>query len=293
MTAERLGVDAVLRRAARTVNRVLGRRRAGRRLTVYPDDVFVVSYPRSGNTWLRFLIANLYSRDHPATFRNIEQKIPDIYLHADRRLREFPRPRILKSHEPYDPRYRRVVYVVRDPRDVAVSYYHYRVAFGGADENRSLAPFAASFADGAIDAFGSWGDHVRGWIASRHDPDLLLVRYEDLLAEPIATLRPIAALAGIDADESALARAVELSSATRMRRLEEDRASDGTRAASEPDRRFVRTAASGAGKRELAPESLRVIESAWPHLSAELGYADRGGAFREGASEVQACTLGT
>src|SRR5881397_1861057 len=97
-----------------------GRVIAGRRLTVFPDDVFIVSYPRSGNTWTRFLVGNLVYQDEPVTFANIESRIPEIYLFPDRVLRSLPRPRMLKSHECFDPRYQRVIYIVRDPRDVVV-----------------------------------------------------------------------------------------------------------------------------------------------------------------------------
>src|SRR5258708_8153953 len=98
-----------------------GRQIAGRGLTVFPDDIFLVSYPRSGNTWARFLLGNLIYQDDPITFSNLESRIPEIYFNRDRFLRELPRPRMLKSHECFQPHYPRVIYIVRDPRDVAGS----------------------------------------------------------------------------------------------------------------------------------------------------------------------------
>src|SRR6516165_5909237 len=114
-----------MRVAARLGQVVSGRQLAGRGLTVFPDDAFIVSYPRSGNTWTRFLIGNLIYQDDPVTFANIEARIPEIYFNPDHVMRGLARPRILKSHECFDPRYRRVIYIVRDPRDVAVSFYHH------------------------------------------------------------------------------------------------------------------------------------------------------------------------
>ena len=81
---------------------------AARDLTVLPTDVFLVSYPRSGNTWLRFLLANAL-RPEQATFTTVGEVVPDIYDETDRELLRRPSPRILKSHEPFDPRYPRVV----------------------------------------------------------------------------------------------------------------------------------------------------------------------------------------
>lgn len=57
---------------------------AGRSLAVHPDDTFIVSYPRSGNTWTRFLVANLIHPDQAATFANIERIIPDVEAQSSR-----------------------------------------------------------------------------------------------------------------------------------------------------------------------------------------------------------------
>src|SRR5581483_9049836 len=101
----------------------LGTRPAGRGVTVLPDDVFIVSYLRSGSTWSRFLLGNLVHENHTVTFANLDRFVPSIVAVPDHRLRKLPR--VIKSHECFDPRYPRVIYMVRDPRDVAVSFYHY------------------------------------------------------------------------------------------------------------------------------------------------------------------------
>ncbi|MEL6581985.1 MAG: hypothetical protein AAFQ14_19735, partial [Cyanobacteria bacterium J06621_12] len=66
----------------------------GRKLTVFPDDLFLVSHPKSGNTWIRFLICNLIYPELDITFTNINNMIPDIYLTSNRELQQVPRPRI-------------------------------------------------------------------------------------------------------------------------------------------------------------------------------------------------------
>src|SRR6202047_4436661 len=87
-------------RAITHLGRVLtGRQMAGRNVTVFPDDIFLVSYPRSGNTWTRFLLGNLIFSGGPVTFSNIESRIPEIYFNRDRAMRRLSRPRVLKSHE--------------------------------------------------------------------------------------------------------------------------------------------------------------------------------------------------
>src|SRR5271170_2976990 len=95
----------------RVIKYVLGIDVAGRDLAVYSDDTFIVSYPRSGNTWTRFLVANLVYAGQPVTFANIERLIPDCEALSSRYLKRVARPRIIKSHEYFDPRYKKVIYI--------------------------------------------------------------------------------------------------------------------------------------------------------------------------------------
>src|SRR5882757_4866951 len=92
-------------------NYVLGRQLLEPGVTIFKDDTWYVSYPRSGNTYWRFLTANLISQGKPVDWTNIEQYAPDIYITPDSLLGRLPRPRYLKSHEAYKPAYRRVVLI--------------------------------------------------------------------------------------------------------------------------------------------------------------------------------------
>jgi hypothetical protein len=259
-----------------------GRQIAGRGLTVFPDDIFLVSYPRSGNTWTRFLLGNLIYQKEPVTFSNIESRIPEIYFNPDRFMRELPRPRMLKSHEAFQPHYPRVIYIVRDPRDVAVSFYHHNVKAGNIGEDYPMAHFVPRFIAGEFDhKFGSWRDNVLSWTTLRgNSKNFLMLRYEDMKrdtrAELIKIVRFLEACAfrKIDSSPQALQRAAELSSAERMRELEKKEAKDwvltkNTRG----DKPFVRSATAGGWKSQLDPQSVMEIESAWGELMLSLGYA--------------------
>ena len=265
------------------IGRVLtGRQIAGRGLTVFPDDIFLVSYPRSGNTWTRFLLGNLIYANDAVTFSNIESRIPEIYFNHDRFLRRLPRPRMLKSHECFQPHYPRVIYIVRDPRDVAVSFYHHNVKARNIPDDYPMASFVPRFIAGEFDRkFGSWRDNVLSWTALRaEDPGFVMLRYEEMKRDTAAALLRIAeflersSFRKFDSSPQALQRAIELSSPERMRALEKQEAGDwvltrGTRR----DKPFVRTASSGGWKSQLAPESVAAIESAWWPLMQNLGYA--------------------
>lgn len=124
------GGVGVIRFLVAGVKQAFGLHHPGRNLTVYPDDVFIVSYPKSGNTWTRFLIANLVYPEKNPDFSNINDLLPDPEAVTKRDLERAARPRFLKSHQYFDPRFQKVIYIVRDPRDVVLSEYHFDVNGG-------------------------------------------------------------------------------------------------------------------------------------------------------------------
>jgi hypothetical protein len=261
-----------LKSGARTA---LGTRPAGRNLSVFPDDVFIVSYPRSGNTWTRFLVGNLVYQNEPVTFANVESRIPEIYFYPDRKLRGFARPRILKSHEYFDPRYNKVLYIVRDPRDVAVSMYHYSIKRKNIPDGFEMEEFVPRFMAGEfLEDWGIWDEHVSSWYATRQGKNgFLLLRYEDMLSDPAAALTKVAAFMNLDVGDGVLARAVQLSSSEQMRELEKRQSSLWTLTKdTRPDIAFVRKARSGTWESELPPAAVQRIERAWAPLMRTLGY---------------------
>jgi hypothetical protein len=249
--------------------------RIERDITLFPDDVFLTSYPRSGNTWTRFLVGNLVHQEEAVTFLNVERLVPDMYKHSDRTLRNLPRPRIMKSHECFDPRYKRIIYVVRDPRDVAVSNYHWEMKQRSMGDSYPIETFVARWMDGVYwGRLGNWSDHVTSWLSTRHGKEgFLLLRYEDMLADPAREMGKVAVLLGIDPAPERLARAADLSSADRMRKLEKTQGDKWVQTRyTRQDKQFVRKAASGGWQQILPAESVKMIESAWGDIMKSLGY---------------------
>lgn len=266
----------MLDRLASFGKRLLGRSKAGRGVTVRPNDTFIVSYPRSGNTWARFLIGNLIFADQgPTDFLNVEDRIPDIYQNSDAALGKLKGPRILKSHELFDNRYNKVLYIVRNPVDVVVSYYYYMIQVRNIDDDYPIAAFARRFLDGGLDRFGTWREHVGGWRAARMgSPDFAFVRYEDLRLDTVGKLREIAAFLGIEASSQDLSGAVACGSRERMRGLEETQAAQWRPLKrARTDIRFIRSAGDDAGRSAgLAPDLVDMIGGQWRETMDELGY---------------------
>lgn len=255
------------------VRYVMGWDVAERNMAVYPDDTFIVSYPRSGNTWTRFLIANLLHPEEPVTFANIESVIPDAAALSSRAMKKVARPRMIKSHEYFEPRYKKLVYLVRDPRDVAASMFEFRRKSGFVDDAYPIEKYVAErFIKGDLDV--SWAEHVGSWLgARRKHPGFLLVRYEDLQRDVSAQTLRIAKFLGVEATADRVALAVERSGADRMRKLEKAEheqwvTTKGRRA----DIPFVGAARSGRWSESLPRAAAALIESEWGELMRSLGY---------------------
>lgn len=254
---------------------VTKRQPAARGLTVYPDDTFLVSFPRSGNTWTRFLVCNLINPDDPVNFAQLESRIPEIYDVTDRALRAFARPRIIKSHECFDPRYRKIIYIVRDPRDVFISYYEFQLKRRVISDDCSLEQFLPRFMDSEIEPkTGCWRDHVVSWIATRGgQKNFLPLRYEDMIADTQKESTKIAEFLGLDSNPERIARAVALSSADRMRKLEKEQSQQWKETKkTREDKPFVGKAASGGWRTILPEQCVAQIESAWREVMRSVGY---------------------
>jgi len=254
--------------------RALGLHHPGRNLDVWPDDTFIISYPKSGNTWTRFLIANLAYPDTPANFANINRLTPDPEALSKRELGRMPRPRIIKSHQYFDPRYKRVIYVVRDPRDVALSQFHFQRKRKLFADDYPIEQFVARFVAGQTSPYGSWGENVASWLATRQNrPGFLLLRYEDMLEDAARELAKVAAFLAIPADPERIRNAVNRSAADEMRKMEKTQArlwssTKDTR----QDVPFVREAKAGGWRSGLSDAAVAQLEASWGHLMTYLGY---------------------
>lgn len=258
------------------LNTVLAQKPAGRLATVFPDDIYLVGYFRSGSTWSRFLFGNYIWQDREVTFANLNDLVPSIYVHPDRILRKLPR--IIKSHEYFDPRYPRTIYIVRDPRDVAVSFYYYNLKVRVLPDGYPMDDFVKSFIAAKVvdyaDLVGPWDEHAMSWVRMRQGKkNFCLVRYEDLLADPVKELTKVSPMLKIDPTPERIQRAITLSSADHMRSLEKSQWKKWvTTKDTRSDIPFVREAKSGGWRNRLSEASVRNIEEAWGPAMKELGY---------------------
>lgn len=189
-------------------------------------DVFLASYPRSGSAWLRFLLFEMTAGD--ASFEAIGRAVPYVGRHRAAPALLADGGRIIKTHEPFLGCYRRAIHLVRDPRDVVLSYFGFMQRIGklvirpADDERASLDRFIDSCLAGRVDAHGTWQTHVLSWraAADARASDILAVRYEDLRSDPVGGVRLMAEWLGVMLSAERAADVVERCSLERMRSAE-------------------------------------------------------------------------
>jgi len=240
-------------------------REANPKFPVLTDkDVVLVSYPRSGNTWVRFLIANLLK---PAgigiDFHNVQEYVPEINRNNDI-IESLSPPRVIKSHALHTSSFPKVIYLVRDGRDVYVSYYYYRLK--QLDEGLTFSDFLRR-----NDHFPSlWRDHVESWLrGGQAQPNMQVVRYEDLLSDPESELKKMVEFIGIEVSEDVIKKAVEDSRFDKMREIDQTK---GRKYNLTGTKDFVRKGKSGTWQDEFSQDDIKYFKENAGDLLIHLGY---------------------
>jgi aryl sulfotransferase len=280
------------------------------------DIVWLVSYPKSGNTWLRVFLANLMTPSSApvdinamavtdfAAGRNvfddfvgveasdltqdeIERYRPELF----RRLAQSSvRRMFVKTHDAYTlgPDGNAIfpadvslgaIYVVRNPLDIAVSYAHHsRRSIDSmidvmADDEATAAGGEDQLYEQLRQRHGSWSGHVLSWTDQTSMPTAVL-RYEDMIADPVRAFTAAARFARVEADEQAIATAVESSSFERLQAQERSQGFSELFAGSGP---FFRTGRVGSWRETLSDVQVERIVSRHRDAMRRFGYLSGSG----------------
>jgi hypothetical protein len=246
------------------------------------QDVFQASYPRSGSTWLRFMLFQIL-RGEEAGFGKIDACIPEI-----EHQRGIPPVlpmggRLIKTHEKYRKDYSRAVFLVRDVRDVFLSTYASAVDLGTAPfvSKGDLDSFLVSFLEGRALQMGSWQEHSRSWLESplAERGNLMVVKYEDLRRNPEPMLARLLEFLGVNPNLETIRKAVESNSLQQMRAKEDQARKAGERSVllasykgSTENGRFVRKGSVGGWRSKLTEAQVKLIDDYCGETLAALGY---------------------
>lgn len=263
--------------------------------------VWVASYPRSGNTWLRFLIANLLIRPVESS-AELNEVFPAIHRGVRAEHLFGPRTTFIKTHWAWRPDLPLredvigAIYIMRNPLDVAVSNANYRLR--GDERAASMTPegraaqqarlvdrFIAEGGDPAWrqQGMGGWDENVRSWLAKSNPVPRIALRYEDLRADPARHVADICRFLNVTKSPEEIEQAVARSSFDRLRAMEEreiagrqegffyDRQRE---AALDAGLRFINRGEAGAGAASLTDAQRRAAIERFGATMRIAGYLE-------------------
>lgn len=248
-------------------------------------DAVIISFPKSGRTFVRAMLSRLFQRRFGID---------------ERRLLEFPMllkaspnvPRLLFTHagdamrtaeeillDPSEYQHCRVVLLARHPGDVAVSRYHHL-------KHRSRDRARRRLAQQPLDTF-VWSEHggipaivrfMNQWAElARERQDVGIVRYEDFISDPKTSLPKLTEIIGLEVSDADIEDAAEFGSLNNMKRREREGYFQSSRlqaARKGDDASYkVRSGSSGGYRKRLAPENAAKVEAfVADHLDPIFGY---------------------
>jgi hypothetical protein len=236
-----------------------------RHKSLLPNDVFLASYPRSGSTWLRFLLYESLAGESSG-FGNVNESIPDVKEHKIGKPLMPNSGRLIKTHEVYHPEYRKAVYLVRDPRDVALSEYAYQTALGLVEQ--PLDDYLHAFLSTGVNPFSSWPAHVESWLSAPLSPDqLMVVKFEDLRKDSVAAVSEIIRFFGVAPDEARIGQAIANNSVERMKAKEKETPQRASKKG-----QFIRSGSVGGWRANLNETQVNIVRDHAAALLDRLGY---------------------
>jgi hypothetical protein len=252
-----------------------------------PTDVVITPFGKCGTTWLQQTFHCLRTRGD-MDFDDISRVVPWIetsgIVGLDLEAPQRGEPRGFKSHLDFDrlPPGARAVVALRDPRDALVSMYRFMEGWFIEPGAVTITEFAQGWLSAKAGSPNYW-THLISWWRQRDNPDVLVLSYEHMTADPEANVRALAAFCGIALDDELLALTLERSSLAYML-AHKDRFDDlMMRQVSEArcnlpagsDSSKVRKGGVGGHRQELPSELAAALEAKWTEfVTPALGFAD-------------------
>ena len=164
------------------------------------DDVIVVTYSKSGTTLMQNLVYLLKNKGEYADNFLLRDHFPFIEQQGTECLENLPRPRLVKTHLPYDKLVfsteAKYIFVCRNPFDCCCSYYyHAKMLTRGYDFYGDFDEFFQRFMEEKVD-FGDYFDHLNGWIKEKNRTNILSLTYEEIIKDLKSTVKNVGQFLG-------------------------------------------------------------------------------------------------
>ncbi|KAF7651227.1 hypothetical protein LDENG_00113890 [Lucifuga dentata] len=185
---------------------------------VEDTDVFVVTYPKSGTTWMQEIFPLVLNGGDLTPIQNIPNWDRVPWLEETRLavvVNSLPSPRAMVTHLHYNlmpssffNSKAKVIYVTRNPKDVFVSSYYFHQMAKFLDEPGTFEEFMDKFLEGKV-IFGKWTDHVKSWRQTDLGDRIMHVTYEEMAEDLPAALRKFSDFLGCNLSEEVIQKIAE------------------------------------------------------------------------------------
>ena len=238
-------------------------------------DAFIASYPRSGNTWLRFVLFDILAPGQSAGFNEVNHIIAEVGLHGPALSLLPGGGRLIKTHEPYRKQYQKAIYLVRDVRDVVLSEFAYQKALGWISDD--FDRFLREFLRGEVNPFTPWHQHVPGWVESSlaGTSNFLLIKFEDMRRNTQQVVNDVLDFLGVNVDAQTVRNAIASNTVQRMQEKEQrsPQLSDvAPESKGSEESRFIRSGSVGGWRNRLTDRQVEMIEHKAGDVLTCMGY---------------------
>ncbi|XP_012673451.2 sulfotransferase 2B1-like [Clupea harengus] len=231
---------------------------------VNDDDVFAITYPKSGTTWMQEILPLILNGGDITPVKTIPNWDRVPWLEETRAalvMDKMTPPRRMVSHMPYElmpPSFfsskAKAIYVARNPKDVLVSSFFFHQMATFLDDPGTFDEFVDTFLAGQV-LFGKWTDHVKSWRKADLGDRILYVTYEEMVKDLKGVVRRFSDFLGQKMSEETLEQVVSHCSFNTMKTnamsnysLVPQEAMDTKKSA------FLRKGISGDWKNHFSPE---------------------------------------
>ncbi len=273
--------------------------------------IWLASFPKSGNTWMRAFLHNLLRNpDRPMPINELDKftlgdsqyswyqlftskPAPELTLEELAELRPKVHRAMMGAHP--DSVFVKThgylgaskgaaihtmectaggIYIVRNPLDVTLSYAdHFGLSLDDAIEAMGLeGALSQATETQVIEFLNSWSTNVKSW-TQVPNPRLHVVRYEDMLDRSVRTFTGVARFLGLNPPRPRIEKAIKFSSFRTLKKQEEEQ---GFRERSEHSKAFFRKGRRDQWKRELSPAQIARVVELHREQMARFGYIPQG-----------------